>query len=680
MFRSMVTIALLTSLLLLAGLSTTSAAEWQDIDLGYYNLPQFEELTGSQITAFSESPLLTERVQSGQLPPVSERLPSVPLVQIPWDTIGEYGGTLRWDEVRPDYDIYLRYLNTSYLMRTPPHELYHRTSGPRLGPFHPGVLESWTMSDDGLVHTMKIREGLRWSDGHPVTTDDVAFRVEDELLNPDVTVVVPLWLRWAEPREEATTTVNIVDEYTFEIIFAEPNPGFSFDYGRRQEYWADILRPKHYLKQFHRDYAPWDELLPLMEAEGFADEDDWGAFYLEQTGSYYDAGSFITQSNVQEYPTLDPFVVVDIRPDGDWVLERNPYFYMVDPAGNQLPYIDGLRRQLRTDQEVVNMDIIAGNTDLQAWYTTIEDYPLFVQYADRGNYHVVPVQFPHDHLLIYAFNMSHKDEKVRSILSDLRFRQAMSIALDREQMVESIFMGFGTPSQFSPHPDSAYYEEGMTEYYAEYDPERAKALLDEIGLVDQTGSGWRDHPDGTEFTLRLDFFIVSPASIPGSEVAQRYWEDIGVRTQVTQIDGGYWGQLFGANEHMSTIWWAHGPNPTDTYWMGLHAPAQAWRSWYLSGGTTGIEPPDWAIEYLRTQDALHKAVDIDEWIALGKQLFRMQNEYLTFIGTVSGAKNPLIYSRDLANLNMELAQERNFVNSTILDASTQWFFQNEERR
>ncbi|TVQ25382.1 MAG: hypothetical protein EA382_07100, partial [Spirochaetaceae bacterium] len=204
----------------------TVSDAWRGLDLGFYDLAEFQRSTGIQVSEFHESPLLASRVAAGSLPPVAERLPDNPAVQIPWENIGEYGGTMRYSVTGGD--LYQRYLNTAYLLRIPPQEVFHRTSGPRIGRRDGDVLEAWEMNRDGTVHTMTIRRGLRWSDGAPVTTEDIRFYVEDHLLNTEVTPAAPEWLRWGEPRSEVTTRLEIVDRYTVNIVFSEPNPGFNF--------------------------------------------------------------------------------------------------------------------------------------------------------------------------------------------------------------------------------------------------------------------------------------------------------------------------------------------------------------------------------------------------------------------------------------------------------------------
>lgn len=657
-------------ILLLLIASAGSMAGWQDVELGHYNLADYEAAAGEAIDVFRESPMLADRVASGELPPIGERLPANPLVQIPLSTMGEYGGTLRYTDLNIGADIYQRHINNSNLFTRAASAEFDTFSG-LAGPSEPGVLESFSMSEDGLVFEASIRQGLRWSDGEPVTTADVAYRFNDELSNPEITGVTPRWMRWGG----GTVTLEIVDDYAFRFIFTEPYGAF-IEHELREwpGHYSQIIRPKHFLSQYHIDYADPQALEELMEDAGYYGVDEWDAYYLSITGIY-------NQDNVETsvygvFPTLDPYMPVEDLGGGDWLYERNPYFYMVDPAGQQLPYIDRLRRTYVADEEMMNMSIIAGDTDVQAQYISLENFPLYRMYEERGDYSVMALRSWQDHLQIFVFNMAHADPEIREVLGDVRFRRALSLALDREYFREGMFMGFGTPAQACPREGVPYYEESMARAWADYDPEQAKALLDEMGFVDQTGDGWRDLPSGEPFILAYDFFIVGPLSVPAAEVAQRYWEAVGVRMDVRQVDGGYFWQIRGSNEFMATGWWIGGAGRAPHLEFNISGPM--WVQWRNTDGEQGIEPEPWAKRMFELADQRAISADEDERNELRRQMWQLQAEYLPVLGVVTGAKTPFVYSNDLGNIGV--AEERDYTNAVILDHATQWFFVNPDRR
>lgn len=681
--------ALLVSVLVVACLMLTGAASaepWHELDRGWYNLSNFQELTGITIAEFGEAPMLAERVASGELPPVSERLPKNPLVMAPWNEIGEYGGTLRWMDYNIDFDEYLRFLSSTQLVYLPIDTPFSTGMGPWVGPIQPGVLEAFEMSDDGTVFTLWLREGMRWSDGAPLTTADVDFQLNHVLTHEDIVATAPEWMRHGYPPGEVTTEIEIVDDYQFKVIFSEPNPTFMYlirNRGHLANHAFMFMAPRHYLEQFHKDFTSIDEILPIMEAEGFFGEDEWGNYYSAIAGPYGPSGQQAVSlaDYAVGYPTLAPYIAVEAREDGTMIFERNPYYYMVDPDGNQLPYIDRLRRNYAADREMVNMAIISGQTDLQT-ELSVDDFPLFAQNRDRGNYvlSTVPVGIRNTQYLIFFINMAHEDEDIRPILGDVRYRKALSLALDREQFKEAIFYGFGEPAQMYPMSVSPFYIEGANyeQAYAEYDPEAAKALLDEMGLVDTTGDGWRNLPNGDAFLFNFEFFIIGPYTVPGVELAERYWRDIGVRVIPTQVDGSYFWALHGANEHMVGTWWGHGEDPTDGSHIGLGINTPEWRRWHTTGGEEGIEPDDWAKELLELQDQFERALTRDEAHAIGREIWRIQAEWLPLIGTVTDPMIAMMWSQDLENVYKSEQVETETYN--VVPGSMGWFFSNPDRR
>lgn len=657
--------------------SLTAAANWQSVEIGFYNLSEFEELSGTAVPAYSDSPILADRVAEGLLPPVAERLPAEPLVQVPWSEIGAYGGTLRYSELNINADWYLRHINNVHLIQQPANpsfDLY----GVIGAPTQPGVLDHFEMNEDGTVFTGRIREGLRWSDGVPVTTADIHYRIHDEYLNKEVHEVLPDWLNWGGIQTE----LEIVDDYTFRFVFGTPYGSFINNtlqawHGR----WARIITPAHYMKQFHVDYADWDRLHELMQQQGFEEREEWGRFYATPAGmfgvDFIGTPDSVGFTGVDMHPTLDPYVVIQDLGNGDWLLERNPYFFMVDPEGQQLPYIDRLRRTYVSDQEMMNLNIISGSTDVQGFGLSVEDYPLYARHQASMGYNLLALPAWQDHLIVYPISMNHEDPVIEELLRDPRFRQALSLALDREHMKESMFLGFGRPAQVAPRPGTPFYEDGMEEAFAEYDPDRARQLLDEAGMIDQNGDGWRQLPDGRNFVMPFDFFVITAASVPSAELAQRYWEDVGIRVDVRQVDIGYWFQMQAADQTVATTWWLAGSgfyHPGNWFWN----IGRGWEAWMNSDGELGKEPPSVGKQLLNAKFRLEAAADDDTRMEAAREIWELQSEWLFIIGTVMAPLVPFVYSEDMANIG--IAEEKEFTNVTILDHATQWFFRNPERR
>ena len=199
--------------------------------------------------------------------------------------------------------------------------------------------------------------------------------------------------------------------------------------------------------------------------------------------------------------------------------------------------------------------------------------------------------------------MGHADPEIRKILGDLRFRAALSHALDRNQIKETIMRGTGRVAQFATDRGGPYYEEGMEEAYAAYDPEKAKQLLDDLGLVDADGDGWRDRLDGEPFLFIFEYPQVQ-APLAGADFAKRYWEAIGIRVDVKETSGGAYAKVRNAYENMVTMWHAAGTvTPIDPWFLGGAVANVSWNHWYNTNGEKGIEPPQWYVTIRDSQKA-----------------------------------------------------------------------------
>ena len=156
------------------------------------------------ITSFVEAPMLAARVADGSLPPVEERLPDNPLVMEPWEEIGTYGGTLRTTSLSPTWDPIIRHTANAELVEMLPSPSVHHANMVGVET-RPGVYEDWSISDDGTSWTFTLWRGMKWSDGEPVTTEDVRFFFEDIMENEELYPNYPVWLvRADEPPEYET--------------------------------------------------------------------------------------------------------------------------------------------------------------------------------------------------------------------------------------------------------------------------------------------------------------------------------------------------------------------------------------------------------------------------------------------------------------------------------------------
>ncbi|MGQ9632385.1 MAG: ABC transporter substrate-binding protein [bacterium] len=559
---------------------------------------------------YKEAPMLAELVRAGKLPPVEERLPREPLVVPPVEEIGQYGGTWRraWlgpsDSPGPSritYDPILRWDRGGKTVI-------------------PGVAKGWEFSEGGRTLTLFLREGMKWSDGAPFTADDILFWYEDIIMNKEITPSKPSWLRVGGELGK----VEKVDDYTIRLRFAQP-------YGILLEVLAwsgDIHAPKHYLKAFHPKYTPEGELQKLAKERGF---EFW--YQLFQNRNDWIANP--------DLPTLRAWKPTTPGTAPRFIMERNPYYWKVDTAGNQLPYIDRVVHDLVENTEVINFKAMAGELDMQLRHLMIGNYTVLMENREKGNYRVLKWKAALGADAVLTPNLNHKDPVLHEIINDRRFRIALSIAINREEINELVYLGLGEPRAATVVPDSPAYKEEFARMYAEYDPDRANKLLDEMGLTGRDSEGFRLRPDGKTLALTIEVVPVFGPWVDVSELVKEYWEAIGVKTAVKVEERSlFYARVQGA-EHDVAVWsldWALHPLVSPVRFIPYNAAGSRFAPlcglWYESGGKSGVEP--WG-DLKRVVDLYERAkVTIDEMekIRLAQEILRINAENVWSIGTV----------------------------------------------
>ena len=587
-----------------------------------------EQMGGST----NESPMLAEMVAAGDLPPLEERLPENPLVVEPRDRIGEYGGELYLAATG------LRGFGTDLHVVgfEPPLDLYPDSS------VGPNVVESWDVSNNGRTWTLNLREGIKWSDGEPFTTEDILFWWEDEVNNTDITESIYIG-------EFRGMELEAVDDYTVRLTTAEPYPLFEYTLAKQWGYLGKWWRPAHYLRDFHPSYRDPDELLEEAQDEGF---DTIRDYYRSRAG-------WSAKPVHVDTPTLIAYDLVETSPD-TWVWERNPYYWKVDTEGNQLPYIDRVIVRRIETAETIQGQVISGEVDIEVWTNSLENFTLYRENEDAGGYRTLLWTSDRGSEVNYMPNQSIGDDTLREIFQDERFRQALSLAIDREEINDQLYFGRAVPRQFTLHPSSRYFEEEWAESFAEHDPDGANELLDEMGLTETDNAGFRLMPDGRRLAFTIQYWPEEPATkTPMSELVKEYWAEIGVDVTLQPQDRSLNSQRAEANEIQMNIW--HGGGTTDSSWQNIASPplpavigwASAWAQWYSSDGDEGIEPPAEYMSYFELGYELQNTLDDDRREEIAEELWQAQADEIWSIGTVGMAPYPVIVNEDLRNFPEE---------------------------
>jgi len=341
------------------------------------------------------------------------------------------------------------------------------------------------------------------------------------------------------------------------------------------------------------------------------------------------------------------------------IYERNPYFWKVDAEGNQLPYIDRIECEVVSNKEVLNGKAISGECDFLGWSMDIRNYSMFKNYEEKGGFKTYLWQAGYGTTSIYMLNQTVEDPVLREIFQNYDFHRALSLAMNRDEINDTIYFGKATPRQYTVIDSSKYFEPEFETAYIEYDPDRAKQILDDMGLKDTDGDGWRERADGEDLAFTIEFFAVETPKEPEAEIVVQNWRDVGVKADYKLVSRQLQQERAPGNMMDATIW--HGDRATDIiffqtrkivpivpHWGSSNWPE--WARWFNTGGSAGWEPPAHIKEYYGWWETMQTEPSLEKRIELGKKILRSQAENLYVIGTVGEAPWPVVVDSDLRNI------------------------------
>lgn len=627
--RRKLLVATLLSGLILLGLTTMSLGKrtyWDTVQM-------YEEATGNKIEEFHESPMLRVKVAAGELPPVAERIPEQPLVVDPFEEIGQYGGTLRGLAFGPSY-----WQDVEWLRRKDNLTLISLFDDLSLRPV---MAKSVEISGDMKSVTIHLRKGLKWSDGVPFTADDIMFYIVDVEMNDELNPAVHPDFAPGNLEE-----IRKIDDYTVRIDFTTPNLSVIMNRLKRDGGQGWMFDPKHYLKKWHIKYNP--KANELAKEEGF---DHWWEAFRHHENLY-------GLNTDYDLPRVGPFVLTKATPSM-MLSERNPYYFVVDTAGNQLPYIDNLVSHI-VSPEVYPMRIISGEVDLAWIRTSLTDYPLYKENEEEGDYRTIPWPGTTGSELGLRLNLDEKDPVLRKLYRDVRFRQALSVAINREAINENVFFGAAVPRQATVLPACSFFKEEWAEAYAQYDPHKANGLLDELQLTERSKDDFRLLPKGKPLLLIIEY-VEQGSNTPILELVKEYWEAVGVKVLLKSMESTLWatrmdtsGRGVGAtsvgystelDSYTHPRYWTMGTS------MGMQdSICLEWGKWLETNGKSGEEPPEDVKELYNLGEKLRTLrPGTKEYVELAQEIHDRSSKMLFRIGTVGMAPRPNIVKNNLRN-------------------------------
>ena len=515
----------------------------------------------------AEAPVLAELVREGHLPPVAERVGPEPVVLEGVEGIGRYGGT------------WYRLVNSIADFST----IYWRMSGsslvrwsPQGYPLVPHIAKGWEISPDYRSFTFTLRRGARWSDGYPLTSEDIVYWYENEVryFNSQ-----PRFLRAGG----TLGRVERVDDLRVRFVFDQPNPLFLerlANTGMNYEDYTDHIVPAHYLRKYHPALGDQELIRTSMAALKLS-----SAVALYKKMKHY---------LNPEHPRLWPWVLRSYQPVSTQTFVRNPYYYAVDPRGKQLPYLDRLVMEVRTNN-LIAVAAANGEPSMQERHLRYDDHILLLGGAARNGYEVYHWKSSTQSLFTLFPNLNRRIDPERpettlkhDLLNEARFRQALSLAINRRDIINAEFNGQTEPAQIAPPPESPYHNARLFHSYTDFDPARANRLLDELGLTGRDSEGCRTFADGTRMTFVLNLTDYT-ASGPAQFIADD-WAAVGVRALLRNRARRLFEQEKLTYEHDFTVWTGESEfyplveprNFVPTYFESFFAPGYG--AWYQYGG------------------------------------------------------------------------------------------------
>jgi peptide/nickel transport system substrate-binding protein len=585
---------------------------------------------------FIEPPILAEQVASGALPPVAERLPSVPSVAaMEWEgqTLGQHGGEMRMLMTSTkDTRIMVVYGDARLVNYNKDYQLV------------PDILQAFE-AEEGRIFTFHLRPGHKWSDGSPFTTEDFRYYWEDVANNPDISPAGPpveLLVDGEAPK------VEILDETTIRYSWSKPNwrllPAIA---GPSPLY---IYRPSKYLKQYHAKYVDPAKLAAMVEESG---QQNWAALHNRKDNMY-------RNDNI-DLPTLEPWVLATKPPTERFVFKRNPYYYRVDSEGRQLPYLDAVSFQV-TDGKLVPAKAASGEADLAARYVRFDNFTLLKENEKRGNYNVRLWETAWGSQVALYPNLNASDPGWRELLRDVRFRRALSIAIDRSEINQVIYLGLGVEAANTVLPQSPLFDAELSAMWSVYDPDGANALLDELGLTERNSDGIRLMKDGRPLEITVLFSGQSPEEGDVLELIQSQWTNIGVKLFFKPSERDTIRDCIFSGDCIMSVWTGlENALPTADMSPWELAPISQmqfmWPKWgqYLETKGEAGEAPDLpeAKELLTKLGNWGATTDIEQRTAIWQEMLKIYATQVYSIGTVAGVPQPVVVSNRLHNVPEE---------------------------
>ncbi|WP_256761176.1 ABC transporter substrate-binding protein [Cohnella sp. WQ 127256] len=581
-------------------------------------------------TASKEAPILASLVSEGKLPALDQRLPTASdvMVENVVDEIGQYGGDLNMAWNGPSDKWGVGMMNEEALFR------FNKEGNA----VEPNVAKGYEVNADSTVFTIHLREGMKWSDGVPFTADDVLFYWEHMLTKETFGKKIYDAYYSVDPvtGDKALAEVKKVDDHTFTVTHKYPSVQF-LERVAIDNKW--FFAPAHFHKTILPEFVGDAKTLEITKQWGYEDPKQ----FLVETGYYFWLHPQI--------PTLAAWVAKTDPNSDQFIMERNPYYWKTDSEGNQLPYLDRIVENKIQDPSQSLLGTLSGEFNFATMDTT--NFTVLKENEKRADYRVIPWTQPTWSSAGIQLNQTTKDPNLNKLFQDIRFREAISIGVNRQEVSDIVTNGLAEPIQASVPEGVIGYQEGWAQHWAEFDTEKANKLLDEIGLTKRDKNNFRMFANGADLTLTV--YESDPNKSTFLELLRKYFEDMGLKMNVKMVEGGALFDLKYANEvpiHTEVISVANVAFRPDTL-----VPLRIITPWFghyglytQSGGKEGVKPEGDVAEILAIWDKIKASKSKDEINQLANEIYKLHMKNQWVIGYAGPTPMLLVASNKLHNV------------------------------
>lgn len=576
-----------------------------------------------------ETPSLAGDVQAGKVPPIAQRLPAQPLV-VQAQAGARSGGEINMLMASArDVRMMVVYGNARLVAYDENLQL------------KPDLLEKIDV-EQGRIFTLHLRKGHRWSDGHPFTTEDFRYWWEDVANNKELSLSGPPqdMLVDGEPPQ-----IDIIDPQTIRYTWKQPNANFLPSIAGASPMW--IFRPAHYLRKFHLKYAEPKALEEAIEKERAG---TWARLHNKLDDLY--------RNENRDLPRLDPWIPISRPPTQRFLFVRNPYYHRVDSNGVQLPYLDRVILNIASGS-LIPLKTGSGEADLQARYLRFDNFTFLKQGAKQYGFDVRLWQTARgSHMALFP-NLSVTDPVWRKLVRDVRFRRALSMAIDREEINEVLFLGLAIPANNTVLPASPLFKPEYQKQWAQFDLDAANALLDEIGLTKRDQRGLRTLPDGRPLTVIVETAGENTEETDVLQLLHDSWLKIGVKLYSKPQSRDILRNRVFSGDALMSVWTGleNGvPQPTSSPQelaptSQVHLQWPKWGQYFDTGGRNG-EPIDidWGKRLMELLHKWERSASTEEQTAIWHEMLQINTDQVTSIGIVAGVPQPVVVNNKLKNV------------------------------